>query len=113
MHQASSLQSARAGKARSGTVAAPPVVTPAQLQPVTQSKALKHYLNVQPPCDVTALLQKATILPNHAHIYGDVQFLGGEEDIHVVHVLSSTVPTCGEHQHSCQNLKKLLHIADQ
>ena len=40
VHQASSLQSALAGKARSGTVAAPPVVTPAQLQPVTQSRAL-------------------------------------------------------------------------
>merc|ERR1719278_1858258 len=34
----------------------------------------------------------------------EVELLGGEKHVHVVHVLGCAVPTGGEHQHSCNNL---------
>ena len=65
-----------------------------------------EYLDVQPPCDITALLEKTAVLPDHADVHRDVELLGGEEHVHVVHVLGCAVPTGGEHQHSCNNLER-------
>ena len=62
-------------------------------------------LDVQPPCDITALLEKTAVLPDHADVHRDVELLGSEEHIHVVHVLGCAVPAGGEHQHSCNNLE--------
>ena len=65
-----------------------------------------EYLDIKPPCDITALLEKTAVLPDHADVHRDVELLGGEEHVHVVHVLGCAVPTGGKHQHSCNNLER-------